>query len=65
MTPNERHAQLDEKLLKTRAEVCESARQQNPLRWSGQTRDWSFIDTVHLNPDTPQPKEPAAAKQTA
>jgi putative transposase len=65
VTPNQRHAQLDEKLLQARAEVYESARQQNPLRWSRQTRDWGFIDAVHLNPDTPQPKEPEAAKQAA
>jgi putative transposase len=65
VTPNERHARLDEKLLQARAEVYESARQKNPLRWSKQTRDWGFIDTVTLNPDTPQLKEPEAAKQAA
>ena len=65
MTQNQRHAQLDEKLLRARSEVYELARQQNPLRWSGQTRDWGFIATVTLNPDTPQPKEPKAAKQAA
>ena len=65
VTPNQRHAQLDEKLLQARAEVYELARRQNPLRWSGPTRDWGFIDTVHLNPDKPQPKELEAAKQAA
>jgi putative transposase len=63
VTPNQRHAQLDEKLLRARSEVYESARHQNSLRWSRQTRDWGFIDTVTLRPDTPQPKEPEAAKQ--
>ena len=29
------------------------------------TRDWRFIDAVHLNPDTPQSKEPEAAKKAA
>ena len=38
---------------------------QNPLRWSAQTRNWGFIDAVHLNPDTPQSKEPEAAKKAA
>ena len=65
VTPNERHTQLDEKLLQARSEVYESARRENPLRWSGQTRDWGFIDAVTLNPDTPQAKEPEAAKQAA
>ena len=61
VTPAQRHAQVDEKMLQARAEVYEQARQKNPLRWSGQTRNWSFIDTVYLNPDSPQPKEPKAA----
>ena len=65
VTPNERHAQLDEKLLQARGEVYGLARRQSPLRWSGQTRDWGFIVTVTLNPDTPQPKEHEAAKQAA
>lgn len=65
VTPNQRHAQLDEKMLQARSEVYESARRQNPLRWSGQTRDWGFITTVTLNPDKPQHKEPEAAKQAA
>ena len=65
VTPAQRHAQLDEEMLQARAEVYELARQQNPLRWSAQTRNWGFIDAVHLNPDTPQSKEPEAAKKTA
>ena len=65
VTPAQRHAQLDEEMLQARAEVYELARQQNPLRWSAQTRNWGFIDAVHLNPDTPQSKEPEAAKKAA
>ena len=65
VTPAQRHAQLDEKLLQARAEVYEQARQQNPLRWSAQTRDWRFIDAVHLNPDKPQTKELDAARNAA
>ena len=65
VTPAQRHAQLDEEMLQARAEVYELARQQNPLRWSAQTRNWGFIDAVHLNPDTPQSKESKAAKKAA
>ena len=65
VTPAQRHAQLDEEMLQARAEVYELARQQNPLRWSAQTRNWGFIDAVHLNPDTPQSKESEAAKKAA
>jgi len=54
VTPAQRHAQTDEALLHTRAAVYEKARQQHPKRWSGNTRNWTFIDEVHLNPDSPQ-----------
>ena len=57
VTPAQRHAQTDEALLHARAAVYEKARQQHPARWSGNTRNWTFIDEVHLNPDSPQTKE--------
>ena len=65
VTPAQRHAQANEKMLQARAAVYESARQKNPLRWSGQTRDWGFIGAVHLNPDSTQTKEPEAARDAA
>jgi putative transposase len=61
VTPAQRHAQVDEKMLQARTEVYEAARQKNPARWSAQTRNWQFINEVHLNPDSPQPKEHEAA----
>ena len=33
------------------------ARQANPLCWSSQVCDWAYVDTVRLNPDTPQNKQ--------
>jgi transposase InsO family protein len=65
VTPAQRHAQTDQAMLQARAAVYESARQQNPLRWSSGTRDWAFVDAVHLNPDSPQTKEPEAARRAA
>ena len=65
VTPAQRHALVDEGLLQARAEVYEFARQQNPLRWSAKTRNWNFIDAVHLNPEANQSKEPEAAKRAA
>lgn len=65
VTPDQRHAGLDQALLNARAQVYEKARQANPLRWSGQVRDWSYVDTVHLNPDTPQNKEPQTIPKAA
>ena len=57
VTPDQRHALLDESLLQARHEVYESARQRHPGRWSKHTRDWSRKDLVHLNPDTPETAE--------
>lgn len=51
VTPSQRHAGLDEKLLVARKAVYEAARAANPLRWTGSTRNWSPVDEVHLNPD--------------
>lgn len=65
VTPAQRHAQADQALLQARAAVYENARQQNPQRWSTGTRNWSFVDAVHLNPDSPQNKESEAAKRAA
>jgi transposase InsO family protein len=65
VTPAQRHAQTDKAMLKARAEVYEKARQKHPARWSKETRDWAFTNTVHLNPDTPQTKEAEANQKVA
>ena len=65
VTPAQRHAKDDEALLKARAAVYENARQKHPERWSKNTRDWSFINAVHLNPDTPLTKEAVADQKAA
>lgn len=51
VTPAQRHEGLDENLLLKRKAVYERARARNPLRWSGNTRNWQRIHEVHLNPD--------------
>lgn len=53
VTPSQRHAGLDLALLNDRSKLYEMARQAKPMRWSNQTRDWSRVDCVHLNPDKP------------
>lgn len=53
VTPAQRHARLDRDLLLKRTAVYEQAKARNPLRWSGKTRNWRFIEVVHLNPDRP------------
>jgi transposase InsO family protein len=65
VTPAQRHAQTDEAMLQARAAVYEKARQQNPTRWSRRTRDWTFINEVHLNPDSSQTKESEADQKAA
>ncbi len=49
MSSAQRHAGEDVAILKARHEVYLQARQRNPARWSGDTRDWSHIAAVTLN----------------
>ena len=51
VTPAQRHDSLDEQLLNNRKAVYEAAYAKNPQRWSGNTRNWQRVETVHLNPD--------------
>lgn len=50
VTPQSRHEGRDGDILKNRHIVYANAKLLNPLRWSGQTRNWSRIDAVRLNP---------------
>jgi putative transposase len=65
VTPAQRHAQTDATLLQARAAVYEQARQKHPSRWSGNTRNWAFIETVHLNPDKPPTQESKSDQKVA
>jgi putative transposase len=51
VTPAERHQGLDDKILAARKRVYEAAKQQRPERWSGDTRNWSPVGEVWLNPE--------------
>lgn len=50
VTPQERHTGRDVQILQRRHHVYQAARRRHPDRWSGDTRDWSHIGTVTLNP---------------
>jgi putative transposase len=50
VTPDERHAGRDRSILAARHHVYQRARDRNPSRWSRQTRNWSPIGPVTLNP---------------
>jgi putative transposase len=51
VTPAERHEGRDRELLSKRHALYEQARERTPRRWSGQTRNWTPIERVALNPD--------------
>ena len=53
VTPHQRHQQIDRSLLNDRVAVYAAARDRHPRRWSGETRNWTRIEVVHLNPDKP------------
>ena len=50
ITPQSRHEGRDAAILNLRHAVYEKAKLANPLRWSRQTRDWSMVQEVRLNP---------------
>lgn len=51
VTPEQRHTGRAEGIMTQRIEVYETARARNPLRWSGNCRDWSLPKSVWLNPE--------------
>ena len=50
VTPVSKHLGLDIELLKNRNEVYGKAKEKNPSRWSGKTRNWDAVAVVKLNP---------------
>ena len=51
VTPAQRHAGQDRPLLEARHAVYQAARDRNPRRWSRQTRNWTPVTAVTLNPE--------------
>ncbi len=51
VTPAERHAKNDIKILSNRDSIYKKAKLKHPSRWSGNTRNWSHIQNVYLNPN--------------
>jgi len=52
VTPAQRHSGEDRNILRNREEVYRKAKERNPSRWSGDTRNWDPIHTVVLNPSS-------------
>jgi hypothetical protein len=51
VTPAQRHAGGDCPVLAARHALYQQAREANPRRWSGPTRNWTPIGAVTLNPE--------------
>ena len=51
VTPDQRHRGEDIAILKARHALYQAQRKNNPARWSGQTRNWSPVGSVTLNPE--------------
>ena len=51
VSPAQRHAGEDHAILAARHALYIQARELNPARWSGNTRNWSPIGAVTLNPE--------------
>jgi hypothetical protein len=51
VTPAQRHAGQDGPVLDARHALYQDARQRNPQRWSGSTRNWKPVGAVTLNPE--------------
>lgn len=64
VTPAQRHEGHDVALLEQRHMLYQHAREQNPYRWSQQTRNWRRKAVVHLNPERPQ-QVPVKQRSTA
>lgn len=61
ISPAERHSGQCKAIMANRSCVYEIARQQNPARWSGDTRNWDLPTTVWLNPVNEETEEKEAA----
>lgn len=51
VTPEDRHAGREAAVLAQRAALYAAARARTPIRWSGECRNWSPVEVVHLHAD--------------
>jgi putative transposase len=51
VSPAQRHAGEDHTILAARHALYRKAREINPVRWTGETRNWTPIGAVTLNPE--------------
>jgi len=51
VTPNQRHNGCDVQILADRDAFYQRAREENPARWSGSTRNWQRDNVTVFNAD--------------
>lgn len=51
VSPAQRHTGRDRAILEARHALYQEARERNPSRWTGRTRNWTPIAAVTLNPE--------------
>lgn len=51
VSPDQRHTGADHEILEARHALYLEARERHPARWSRNTRDWSPVHAVTLNPE--------------
>jgi len=61
VTPAQRHQGQDITLLAKRHAVYQQARERHPERWAGDTRNWTPIGDVTLNPERLEMQQTGAA----
>jgi transposase InsO family protein len=54
VSPNQRHAGRDHEILAARHHLYLAAQAANPRRWTRNTRNWTPIGAVTLNPEKPE-----------
>lgn len=59
VTPAQRHQGKDKNILEKRRNVYALAKEKNPERWSGNTRNWTSVGVVTLNPERAETKAAA------
>lgn len=64
VSPAQRHTGEDRTILAARHAVYMAARERNPARWSGNTRDWRPTGPVTLNPERDAVVDLAATTQS-
>ena len=63
LTRADRHDGRDRDILEQRHAVYQHARAQNPRRWAKETRNWSRVEVVTLNPEKQKLVGTASAEQ--